>query len=227
MVPALAIVGKSGVGKTGVMEKLIAEFKARGYRVATVKHSHQMVEMDAEGKDTWRFSRAGSDASVVSSPSKLTVFRNASREPSIEEALVSLGDSYDIVIFEGFKRGRLPKIEVHRSELGKDMICAPEELIAVITDEELAIGLPGFKFNDISGIADFIEKEIIAGARHEISVFANGKKVLMKPFVKGIISSAILAMLGSLKNTGIIKNAVISIRNGSGSPAFGDGEKDD
>jgi molybdopterin-guanine dinucleotide biosynthesis protein B len=225
MVPALAIVGKSGVGKTGVIEKLIPEFKSRGYRVAVVKHSHQAVEMDAEGKDTWRFTRAGSDASVVSSPSKLTVFRNASQEPNVEEALMALGDGYDIVIFEGFKRGRLPKIEVHRGGLGTDLVCTPEELIAVITDEELSLSLPGFKFSNISGIADFIEKEIIAGAGPEISVFANGKKVPMKPFVKEIISSAILAMLASLKNTGIIKNAVISIRNKSGSPALEDGER--
>lgn len=35
----------------------------------------------------------------------------------------------------------------------------------------------------------------------------------MKPFVKDIFSSAILAMLGSLKNTGIIRNVTIFIRN--------------
>ncbi|MBN1374562.1 MAG: molybdopterin-guanine dinucleotide biosynthesis protein MobB, partial [Dehalococcoidia bacterium] len=34
MIPALAIVGKSGSGKTVIIEKLIAELKARGYRVA-------------------------------------------------------------------------------------------------------------------------------------------------------------------------------------------------
>ena len=174
-----------------MIEKLIAEFKARGYRVVAVKHSHQTVEMDAEGKDTWRFTRAGSDASVVCSPSKLTVFSNASEEPNIEEALMPLGDSYDIVIFEGFKRGRLPKIEVHRCDLGQDMVCAPEELIAVITDEALSLAMPAFKFNDTGGIADFIEKEIIAEAGAEISVFANGRKVPMKPFVKGIISNTI------------------------------------
>jgi molybdopterin-guanine dinucleotide biosynthesis protein B len=225
MVPALAIVGKSGAGKTGVIEKLIVEFKTRGYRVAAVKHAHQTVEMDAEGKDTWRFTRAGSDASVISSPSRLTVFRNASQEPTIEEALMALGEGYDIVILEGFKRSRLPKIEVHRNELGKDMVCTEDELMAVITDDELSPGLPVFKFSNISGIADFIEEKIIAGAAPEMSVFANGKKVSMKPFVKDIISGAILAMLGSLKNTGIIRNAVISIRSSSEGTAIEEGGK--
>jgi molybdopterin-guanine dinucleotide biosynthesis protein B len=225
MIPALAIVGKSGSGKTGIIEKLITEFKSRGYRVAAVKNAHQTVEMDVEGKDTWRFTRAGSDASVISSPSRLTVFRNANQETTVEEALMALGEGYDIVILEGFKRGRLPKIEVHRSGLGKDLVCTPEELIAVITDEELSRGLPEFKFGDTGDIADFIEKEIIAGAGRDISIFANGKQVFMKAFVKGIISGAILAMIGSLKNTGIIKNAVISIRNRSETSEFADDEK--
>lgn len=176
MIPALTIVGKSGSGKTGVIEKLIAELKARGYRVAAVKHAHQPVELDAEGKDTWRFARAGSDASVISSPSKLTVFKNASKEPTVEEALEALGEGYDIVILEGFKRSKLPKIEVLRGDLGKDLVCSPEDLAAVITDGELPFDLPKFKSDDIRGITDFIEKEIMAKAGSDIAVFANGKQ---------------------------------------------------
>lgn len=213
MIPAFTIVGKSGSGKTLLIEKLIAEFKARGYRVAAVKHAHQPVEIDAEGKDTWRFARAGSAASVISSPSKLTVFKNASKEPTVEEALEALGEGFDIVILEGFKRSKLPKIEVHRSDLGKDLACPPEDLAAVITDGEMPLDLPRFKSDDIRGIVDFIEKEIMVKAGSDIAVFANGKQVFMKPFVKDIIGSAILAMLGSLKNTGIIRNVTIFIRN--------------
>ena len=39
MVPVIAIVGKSGTGKTVIMEQLIKEFKARGYRVGAIKHA--------------------------------------------------------------------------------------------------------------------------------------------------------------------------------------------
>ena len=81
MVPVIAIVGKSGTGKTVIMEKLIKEFKARGYRVGAVKHAHQTVDLDAPGKDTWRFSQAGSDAVAVSSPSRITIFNNLDHEP--------------------------------------------------------------------------------------------------------------------------------------------------
>lgn len=213
MIPALSIVGKSGAGKTGIIENLISEFKARGYRIAAVKHSHLTVEMDTEGKDTWRFTCAGSDASLIISPSRLTMFINLNKEPTVKEALAVLDEDYDIAIMEGFKKSQLPKIEVHRSDLGKDLVCTPEELAAVITDQELPLDLPQFKSNDTMGIADFIEREIIIKASQDMSVFANGKPVFMKPFVKDIISSSILAMLGTLKNTGVIKKVTISIRN--------------
>ena len=36
--PVVSIVAKSGTGKTTLLEKLIAELKARGYRVGAVKH---------------------------------------------------------------------------------------------------------------------------------------------------------------------------------------------
>ena len=213
MIPAVAIVGKSKSGKTTAIEKLIAEFKSRGFRVAAVKHAHQTVELDIPGKDTARFAQAGSDACVVSSPSRLTVFKNASREPSVEEVLSSLGNEYDIAIIEGFKRSKLPRIEVFRSELGKDMVCAPEELAAVITDKTLPFDLPQFRSDNVKGIADFVEREMLNNIGSDIAVFANGKQVFMKPFVKEIIANAILAMIGALKNTGIIKNASISIRS--------------
>ncbi len=40
MPPIVSIVGRSKSGKTTLIEKLIVELKSRGYRVATVKHTH-------------------------------------------------------------------------------------------------------------------------------------------------------------------------------------------
>ena len=112
MVPVIAIVGKSGSGKTVIMEKLIAEFKARGYRVGAIKHAHQTVELDIEGKDTWRYAQAGSDGTVVSSPMRVTIFKSLDHEPSLEETALLLGEGYDLILAEGFKKSRGHKIEV-------------------------------------------------------------------------------------------------------------------
>ena len=212
MVPVIAIVGKSGAGKTVIMEKLITEFKARGYRVGAVKHAHQTVELDAPGKDTWRFSQAGSDAVAVSSPSRITIFSNLDHEPLLEETVLLLGENYDIILAEGFKTARAPKIEVCPSGKPGDMICSESELRAVISDGRLSVKIPLFGRGDISKIADFIENDIMATMPDDMSVTVNGKNLPLKRFVKDIIASSILAMIGTLKTVGIIRTASIYIR---------------
>ncbi|OGO19675.1 MAG: molybdopterin-guanine dinucleotide biosynthesis protein B, partial [Chloroflexi bacterium RBG_16_50_9] len=70
-IPVVAFAGKSGVGKTTLLEKVVRELKIRGLRVAVIKHSHHDIEIDQPGKDSWRFARAGSDVVAISSPGKL------------------------------------------------------------------------------------------------------------------------------------------------------------
>ncbi len=61
MIPAVHFVGKSGTGKTTLIETVVQKLKERGYRVAVIKHAHHGFEMDKPGKDSWRFGQAGSD----------------------------------------------------------------------------------------------------------------------------------------------------------------------
>ena len=46
MRPIISIVGKSGVGKTTLVEKLILELVKRGYRVGAVKHGPHDFDID-------------------------------------------------------------------------------------------------------------------------------------------------------------------------------------
>ena len=168
--PIVPIVGKSESGKTVLMQQLIAEFKKRGYKVAAVKHSHGGVEIDHPGKDSWKFSQAGSDAVCVSSPDKLAFVKKLDRELSIEEIMPIIGSEFDLILVEGFKRSRISKIEVHREELGDDLICSPEELLAIVTDGSLdtliahGYRVPAFRPADTAAIADFIEKSFLRAA---------------------------------------------------------------
>ena len=212
MIPVVAIVGKSGSGKTVLMEKLIAEFKSRGLKVAAIKHAHKMVDMDTTGKDTWRFSQAGSDATVIASPSRITVFANVKAEPGLDDAVRTLGQGYDIVLAEGFKSTKLPKIEVLKGD-GEAPIFKETELYAIVSDEKLKFKIPRFERDDVEGIADFIEKDIVDNMPPDMEVTVNGKPIFLKPFVKDIIASSILAMLSTLKKVGIIRRATILIRN--------------
>jgi molybdopterin-guanine dinucleotide biosynthesis protein MobB len=213
MLPVVSIVGKTGSGKTQLIEKLIPEFKRRGYRVATVKHSPGGMEVDKPGKDSWRFAEAGSDAVAVSSPDKLACIKTVDHDSSIEEIWHLIGSDFDLVLFEGFKRGKAPKIEVYRKELGEDLLCPAEVLSAIVTDEVLDINVPQFPLSDTQAIADFIEKKVVLQDKSDTSLFINGKQVFIKPFVKDIIAKALLAMVSTLKGVGEIRNLDISIRN--------------
>jgi len=160
-VPVVSIVGKSQSGKTLIMEQLIVEFKRRGYRVAALKHSRGGMEVDYPGKDSWRFTRAGSDAVLVSSPGRLAFIKSVEHEPEIEEIMRIIGPDFDVVLAEGFKKSKLPKIEVHREDFGDALVCPREELSAVITDRPLDIDLPLLAREDTGGIADFIEQTFV------------------------------------------------------------------
>ncbi len=160
-VPIVSIVGRSQSGKTVLMEHLIAEFKRRGYRVAALKHSGSHMEIDHPGKDSWRFARAGSDAILVSSPEKLAFVRNLKHEVGIDEIMRILGPDFDIILAEGFKKSKLPKLEVHRMQSGSKLSCSPGKLSAIISDGSPDTDIPLLPLGDAAAVADFIEQTFI------------------------------------------------------------------
>jgi molybdopterin-guanine dinucleotide biosynthesis protein B len=213
MIPIVSIVGKSGVGKTAVVEKLVTELKKRNYRVATVKHSASGFEMDREGKDTWRHSRAGSDTVAISSPQKIAVIRNVDHDHSLAELYRYIGPDFDIIIAEGFKHDRTAKIEVHRKRFGRRLTCHKDELLAVATDENLKLDIPQFGLDDARGMADLIEKRFLDKEKaDEVTIFVNEEPIPLNPFVKSIISKTVLAMISALKNVPEAKDVDMFIR---------------
>lgn len=159
----VSVAGRSKSGKTTLLEKLIGELKRRGRRVAAVKHSVHEVDLDQPGKDSWRLARAGSDAVAIASPGKISVTKKLSREASVEEILALLGNDYDVVLLEGFKGTRIPRIEVHRKEVG-ELVCEPAGLIAVVTDEALDVDFRQFSVDQVGPLADFLEGHFAVSA---------------------------------------------------------------
>ncbi len=156
MKAVVCIVGKSGVGKTTFLEKLVPELKRRGYRVAVIKHDSHHFEIDRPGKDTWRLAHAGSDLVVISSPRKMALIELVAEELSLD-ALVSLVESRaDIVLAEGYKRSDRPKIEVSRSELSGELLCSEHELMAIVSDRQFPFAVPHFGLDDPAGVADLL-----------------------------------------------------------------------
>ncbi|MCP4542950.1 MAG: molybdopterin-guanine dinucleotide biosynthesis protein B [Chloroflexi bacterium] len=155
--PTICIVGRSKSGKTTLLEKLIREFKQRGYRVATIKHhSHPGFEIDQPGKDTWRHAQAGSDHVVIAAPDKVAAIRRVDREPTLEEITATI-NGVDVILTEGYKRTGKLKVEIVRAERSTEPICTSDELLALVTDVAVPYDLPKFSLDDVVGLADLIE----------------------------------------------------------------------
>lgn len=156
-VPVVSVVGRSNVGKTTFLVKLVQELKRRGYRVGTIKHDRGGFEIDQPGKDTWRLAQAGSDVVVISSPEKMALIRQVATELSLDEIVASL-PSLDVVITEGFKAAKKPKIEVVRHAVAQELIFGSDELLAIVSDQSFDVGVPQFGLDDVSAVADLLER---------------------------------------------------------------------
>ena len=105
----VSIVGRKNTGKTSLTVKVIEELTRRGYKVASIKHSHHTMEMDRENTDTWKHKEAGSKV-VVGIGS--TTFFNVRQDMELNRLLYLIKhmDNVDFVVIEGFKSYNYPKI---------------------------------------------------------------------------------------------------------------------
>lgn len=158
MLPVVSFVGTSNSGKTTLLCKVVSELKKRGYKVATIKHV-QHLDIP-QNKDNWKHFHAGGDMVIVASKDNILTLENTNGEVSIDLLIERIKDR-DIVIVEGYKRSRLPKIEVIRKETFEGMVSQKEHLIAIASDYELYYDVPLFHIDDYKGVAEFIEKSFI------------------------------------------------------------------
>lgn len=117
MSKTIAFVGRSGSGKTTVIEKLVAVLKERGHSVATIKHSHHELPPDKVQSDTDKHRQAGSDTTVLVAPNGSII--RSSVEIPVDSLVELLSKEHDYLIVEGFKASKLRKVEVvgHREPL--------------------------------------------------------------------------------------------------------------
>lgn len=158
MVPILCIVGKSGVGKTSLLERLVPELVRRGVRVAVVKHTGHTIEWDRPGTDTWRLQQAGSQATAISGPGRLALMYLGVEEVTLESIAGLLAGQCDILLAEGYKEGPYPKIEVCR---GDGPSSGAGGLLAVVSDDALEVPVPRFSTTNVAGLADLVQRNFL------------------------------------------------------------------
>jgi molybdopterin-guanine dinucleotide biosynthesis protein B len=166
MIPLVSIVGQSAAGKTTLIEKLVAELKRRGYRVATIKHDAHRFEIDHPGKDSYRHFQAGADWTIIASPDKIASVRRLERELPLDEIAAQIS-GVDLILTEGFKRQARCRIEVSRraaasgGDLAPALISRPDELLALAADYLIESDVPVYDLDDAAGLIDLIERAVL------------------------------------------------------------------
>jgi molybdopterin-guanine dinucleotide biosynthesis protein MobB len=156
------VVGWKNAGKTGLMERLVGDLVGRGISVSTVKHAHHSFDVDQAGRDSHRHRVAGASEVMLASGNRWALMHELRGDPEPDlEALLARMSPVDLVLVEGFKRARHPKVEAHRAETGNPLIALDDTSIrAVASDVALDIDRPVFDLNDTVSIADFILNEV-------------------------------------------------------------------
>lgn len=154
------VVGWKNAGKTGLMERLVSEISSRGFSVSTVKHAHHSFDVDHPGKDSYRHRAAGAREVLLASRNRFALMHEleGEEEPSLS-ALLGMLAPVDLVLVEGYKRDKHPKIEAHRTETGNPLI-ADETVRAFAADSALERDRPVFDLDATAQIADFILRDL-------------------------------------------------------------------
>ena len=153
---AIGIVGYKNSGKTALVMALAPELIERGYRVATVKHASEGVDLPE--RDTARHREGVEQVGAISSEESAIFFGGAI---SLEEMLSHL--SADIVLVEGFKKEKtFPKVvclsgrEEDQALLDGLVLCAVGT--GTVPDVVALRGIPVLDREwEIGAIADLVE----------------------------------------------------------------------
>jgi molybdopterin-guanine dinucleotide biosynthesis protein B len=151
--------GWSGSGKTTLLTKLIPVLAARGLKVSTIKRAHHAFQVDKPGKDSYEHRRAGASEVLVSAGGRWVLMHENRDEP--EQTLAQLLrrlSPCDLIVVEGFKRERHPKLEVFRAETDKTPL-HPEDprIVAIASDRPFPdAGIPVVALDDVAAIADLV-----------------------------------------------------------------------
>ncbi|MBI5040439.1 MAG: molybdopterin-guanine dinucleotide biosynthesis protein MobB [Gammaproteobacteria bacterium] len=127
--PVLGIAAWSGTGKTTLLTKLLPLLRAQGLRVGMLKHAHHAFDINPVDGDV-----------------------------SLWDMLAHLDrGKLDLILVEGFKHERFPKLELHRAAVGKPLLFPDDDaIIAIASDTPVDTALSRLDINDPEAVAAFI-----------------------------------------------------------------------
>ena len=158
----LGFVAPSGTGKTTLLCALVPILRARGLRVGAVKHTHHGFDLDHPGKDSHRLREAGVERMLLVGPGRWALLADDEGDAgdTLDRALAHMdGGGLDLVLVEGYRGARFPKIELCRAALGEAPLYPGDAtVVAVAASGALPAPteLPVLPLDEPEAIADFI-----------------------------------------------------------------------
>ena len=169
----LSIVGRKHAGKTTLLVRLCAELTRRGRRVMTLKHGSHTFNLDPAATDTYRhYHEGGAERVAMASPDKFALVMRWDRELAPEEIVARYLSDADLVLCEGFKASKIPKVEIYRREahdspLWTSQLPNAASWRAMVADA-LVDGFGGARFalgqdedKWLQPLADWVEREFL------------------------------------------------------------------
>jgi len=162
--PILLLAGYSSSGKTTLLEQILSGLTARGYRVATVKHTSKAVRMDEEGKDSWRHREAGAVATFLVAANGVAAYMEKDEKTGPDTLSPLCPEGTDLLLVEGFKGiSGHPRIEVF-GEGAEVTAPGPETILRVTAHDDLADHGNGiYSRDEVDGVVEAIAEKLLGG----------------------------------------------------------------
>jgi molybdopterin-guanine dinucleotide biosynthesis protein B len=157
----IGLAGWSGSGKTTLITKVLPVLIGRGHKISTLKHAHHGFDLDKPGKDSFMHRASGATEVIISSERRWAVLHELRGEAEWNlPELLSKASPVDLLLVEGFRRERFPKLEVFRDENGKPLLHPDDpHIVAVASDAPVPESkVPVIDLNDIEAVADILLK---------------------------------------------------------------------
>lgn len=157
----MAISGVKNSGKTTLIEAMLPHLTAAGLTVAVIKHDGHSFLPDDPGTDTGRHFAAGACGTALFDGEKCRVVRRGSFD---ENDFIPLFPEADLILLEGFKGSRWPKLELVREGNSSQAVCDPASLLGLVTDLPIApAGTAAIPFGDARAAAELIVNYVKGG----------------------------------------------------------------
>lgn len=160
--PVLGFAAYSGTGKTTLLTQLIPQLKQSGVVAGVIKHSHHNFDIDKPGKDSYQLRLAGASPVMLVSAYRRAIITEFSQhqEPELQDQIDVFDHHHiDLILVEGFKSEKFPKIELHRPSLNKPLLYPDDDsIIAVASDVVLSLPehITPLDINNIQQIREFV-----------------------------------------------------------------------